>query len=418
MRARVLILWVAVAAAAGVLSVAQVRRCPHATFDRSADARRVEAIPVERLLRDPAALLVDARRQREAVCIAGYSRARAVLSLAAFVFAPIAFMLLGWHRALERLLPGAPRPARYAVIGALLSLWLWVWGVPFDVAGVLVARALGLSRESAATFLSNESAALGLQLLAGAVLAQAISTLRRPRWSLRIAAVLAPFAVFVAIVVPLWIAPLFNSYRPMPASPLRDAIERQAQRAGLLHARIFETNLSAQSELANAFVFGFWKTQRIVVGDTLLQRYGRDDVLFVLAHEMGHAVHGDVYRGVFWSWLLGCASIVLIELLEPRRLRPLPPERRAIGLLAMAAVLAVLAQPLGNALSRRVEHRADAYALTLNGDRAAGVRTFVRFADEGFGQLCPPRWATLFFGTHPPLGERIAFMQNLPDDCH
>ncbi|TAM76361.1 hypothetical protein EPN44_05765 [bacterium] len=417
MKARVLVLWVAVAAAAGVLSAVQVRRCPHAPFDRAADARRVAAIPVEQLLRDPASLLVDQRRQREAACVAGYGRARAVLAMAAFVFAPLAWMLLGWHRGLARFLPNAPRPVRYAAVGGLLSLWIWAWGAPFDVADVLAARGLGLSREGAATFLSNQGAALGLQVLAGAIVAQTIGVLRRPRWSLRYTAAIAPLAVFMAIILPLWIAPLFNSYRPMPASPLRSAIERQAVRAGLHRAQIFETNLSAQSELANAFVFGFWKTQRIVVGDTLLERYDRDGVLFVLAHEMGHAVHGDVYRGVLWTWIFSSLGLILAELLEPRRMRLLAPETRAVGLLAIAFAMATVAQPLGNALSRRIEHRADAYALALNGDRAAGVRTFVRFADEGFGQLCPPRWAILLFGSHPPLGERISFMQDRPNPC-
>jgi|SRR5579872_541963 len=417
MKTRVLLLWVAVAAAAGALSLAQVRRCPRVPFDAAANARRVAAISEAQLLTLPPNLLVDAARQRQAACVAGYGRARAILGMAALLAAPLAWIALGWHRSSARLWPNSPPSVRFAGIGALLAVWIWAWGLPFDVADVLAARGLGLSRETAATFLSNQGAGLGLQVLAAAIVAQTLGVLRRPRWSLWYTLGLAPLTVFVAIIVPLWIAPLFNTYRPMPPSPLRDAIEQEASRAGLREARIFETNLSAQREAANAFVFGLWKTQRIVVGDTLVQRYGKDEVLFVLAHEMGHAVHGDVYRGVAWAWLFGGITLVLTEMLEPRRQRELPPESRVPALLAIALGLGVLTQPLGNAISRSIEHRADLYALQLNGNRPAGVRTFVRFADENLAQLCPPRWAVTMFASHPPLGDRISLMQGRPDVC-
>ncbi|MDE2572396.1 MAG: M48 family metalloprotease [bacterium] len=414
---RVLALWLLVAAGAGFLATLQVQRCHHPAFDAAADARRVAAIPPPQLLSRPAQSLVDPARQAQARCVGRYGRMRALLELAAALLAPITLLLLRWDLALARVLPHAPRIRRYALIGALLALWLWAWGLPFDVAGVLAARGLGLSRETLATFLSNQAASLGLGLVAAAIVAQAIGVLRRRWWSLWFAAALAPVAVCMAVVVPLWIAPLFNAYHPFPQTPLRSAIEQQAARAGLRRPQIFVADLSAQREAANAFVFGFWKTERIVVGDTLLARYGRDDVLFVLAHEMGHAVHGDVYRGVAWAWLFAAAGLVATELLEPRRRRSLPPESRVPALLAIAVALSLAVQPIGNAISRGVEHRADAFALRLNGDRAAGVRTFVRFADEDLAQPCPPRWAALIFATHPPIGARIAFMQGREDPC-
>lgn len=417
MIARVAVLWLFLAALAGLLTAMPLRLCPRPAFDAAANARRIARIPVTRLLSAPPRELVDASRQREAACVDGYGRANALLAMAAMLLAALAWLWLGWHRALERLLPGAPRFVRYGCVGALLAAWLWLWGLPFDVAGLVAARGLGLSHETAATFLRDEAASAALTAVLGAIFAQGLGVLWRRGWSVILASAALPLFVIGAIVVPLWIAPIFNAYRPLPPSPLRAAIEQEARRAGFTGAQIYETNLSAQSEEANAFVFGFWKTERIVLGDTLLRGYSREEILFVLAHEIGHAVHGDVYRGVAWGWLFTAVGLALTELVEPRRLRALPPESRAPALLAIALALSVAVQPLANAISRGVEHRADAYALTLDHDRAAGVRTFVRLTDEGLAQLCPPRWAVIAFGTHPPLGSRIAFFQGSRDPC-
>ena len=110
------------------------------------------------------------------------------------------------------------------------------------------------------------------------------------RWWLWTGLLAAPFTVLAMIVVPVWIAPLFDRYGPMRDQALEQRIHALAARAGIADSRIYEVRKSDETRQVNAYVTGFGGTKRIVLWDTLVDRMGEDEVLFVMGHEMGHFV--------------------------------------------------------------------------------------------------------------------------------
>jgi STE24 endopeptidase len=145
----------------------------------------------------------------------------------------------------------------------------------------------------------------------------------------------------------------------------------------------------------------------VVLFDTLLDRYSRDEMRLVVAHELAHVRHRDVPRGLAYAALVAPAGARAVQRLSWR----LSPERgtpAALPALALAAgLVAVPLGLLGNRLSRAVERRADSFSLELTGAPEAFVSFEQRIALQNVADLDPPRWLTSLIATHPPTSERI-----------
>jgi STE24 endopeptidase len=154
-------------------------------------------------------------------------------------------------------------------------------------------------------------------------------------------------------------------------------------------------------------VTGLGPTKRVVLFDTLLDRYSRDEVRLVVAHELAHVRHRDVARGVLYAALVAPATALAAQRLS----WALSAERgspAALPALALAAALATA--PLGfssNRLSRAVERRADAFALTLAGSPDAFVSFERAIVLQNVADIDPPRWVSAVLATHPSTAERI-----------
>ena len=152
---------------------------------------------------------------------------------------------------------------------------------------------------------------------------------------------------------------------------------------------------------------GLGPTKRVVLFDTLLDRYSRDEVRVVVAHELAHVRHRDVARGVLYATIVAPAGALAVQRLS----WVLSPERGSPAALpALALAAALVSAPIGlvgNRLSRALERRADAFSLELSGAPEAFVSFERTIALQNVADLDPPRWVSSLLATHPPTGERI-----------
>lgn len=293
--------------------------------------------------------------------------------------------------------------------------------LPLDwYAGFVVTHAFGLSRETPATWYHDWLVGNGVSLVVLLLLAlpfgPAVQRFGK-RWPLVAAAVAAPLIVFGNAIFPAYVAPLFNQYTPMPPSPLAASILALASREGIEASAVYEYDMSRQTTEGNAYVAGLGPTARIAIGDNLLKDLKPDEVLYVVAHEMGHYKLHHIWWGSLYGWLGAIAAISFLAWVGGAALRKTAPrlargldDPAALPLLAaLLLCFALITEPAANAVSRSIEHAADAFAASQTQLGDAGVRAFARLGSEGLSVLHPQPLVVWYFYTHPPLDERIAY---------
>ncbi|SHL86061.1 M48 family metalloprotease [Actinacidiphila paucisporea] len=256
---------------------------------------------------------------------------------------------------------------------------------------------------------------ISLPLVGGALFAvYALAGATRWWWAW---AALGAAAVTVALswAAPVLFEPLFNRFAPMDPGPLREALLALAARDGVTVRDVLVADASRRTTALNAYVSGFGRTRRIVVYDTLLTTAEPREVELVVAHELGHVVHRDVARGTALGAVGSALGVcVLAAVVSWRPLLDLAgadrfaDPRSAWLLAAVASVGGALAGPLGCAISRRVEVRADRHALRLTGDPAHFIAMQRRLTVTNVAEPAPPAALHLLFGTHPTPARRIA----------
>jgi STE24 endopeptidase len=282
--------------------------------------------------------------------------------------------------------------------------------------GHVLERRYGLSGQSVASWLADQAKSLALAMVLGAAAATIVYALIRRDpvgWWLPAGVVFALLIVGLANLAPLILLPLFYSIKPLSRESLRARLVALGERAGARVLDAYEWGLSAKTSKANAALTGIGGSRRILVSDTMLASYSDDEIEVVLAHELAHHVHGDIWKGIAFetglilvgffvaSWLLRAAA-PLAGLTGPSDVAGLP-----ILLLAAGAVSLVML-PAAHAISRAHERRADRFALALTRNPPAFVAAMRRLAAQNLAEDEPSRVVQWLFYSHPPIRERIA----------
>jgi Zn-dependent protease with chaperone function len=279
----------------------------------------------------------------------------------------------------------------------------------------------GLSNQAFGKWLGDYAKGALVQIVIGALVVWVpyvlINRYRR-MWWLWTGLLVCPFIFFMALVMPVWIDPLFNDFEAMKDKDLEQSILAVADRAGIEGGRVFEVNKSVDTKALNAYVTGFMNTKRIVLWDTIIAELDEDELLVVMAHEMGHFVLGHVVTGVFFysaMILLGLfivhhgAGWMIRRFRGRLRFRALGDAASMALLLMVMQVVQLLLQPPGVAFSRYMEREADRFALEVMQDNEAGARAFVQLQATNLGNPWPGPIYVFMRSTHPPLGKRIMF---------
>lgn len=237
-------------------------------------------------------------------------------------------------------------------------------------------------------------------------------------WWLIAAALAAAFSLLMANLGPILIAPLLEKYTPLEDEELRARLQRLAERAGAKVSGVYTVHLGQKTTRANAAVTGIGRARRIVLVDTLFGRYSEEEIEVILAHELGHQVHRDVWKAIGIE--IGVVLLAFFVASQALSAGVTVFGYRGIADVAGFPVLAItlmivgfVAMPFVNWLSRRTERQADRFALQVTKNPPAFVMMMSKLTSQNLGELEPPRWVKILFYSHPPSAERIRYANRL-----
>jgi STE24 endopeptidase len=246
-----------------------------------------------------------------------------------------------------------------------------------------------------------------------------------PNWWVWAAAVVIAFQLFLLLIAPAVIMPLFNKFAPLPEGSLRDRLFALAQRANFPTRSIEVMDGSKRSRHSNAFFTGFGRFRKIVFFDTLIAQLTEPQLESVLAHEIGHYKKHHVLKslcvsvvGVFMgfaaiAWLArqdwfyrafafqhhaGFAAVNVV------------PAMLLFGLLA--GTISFWFSPVLHIWSRRFEYEADAFASTTMGESQSLIKALRKLTEKNLSNLTPHRFYSGFYYSHPSLIERERALQS------
>jgi STE24 endopeptidase len=338
-------------------------------------------------------------------------RRTAVASLALTVAFLAAFLATGASVWLRDVTGGM---ALY-VIGLALAHEALTLPIAF-YSGWLLERRYGLSSIPIASWLRDHAKAFGIGLvfsLLGAAILQAAARLLGPFWWAGVAAVFSLVAIAITNLAPVLLLPLFYRFKPLDRPVLTERLLALARAQGIRALGVFEWGLGEKTTKANAALVGLGATRRIILADTLLSSCTDDEIEVILAHEVGHHVHRDLWRAIAFESALAFAGAFAAD----RLFRAVGPRLGIAGvtdpaalplLLLGAGAVSLVLVPLANALSRRAERRADRFALALTRRPDAFVSAMRRLGAQNLAEEHPSRLVRVLFYTHPPIPERIA----------
>jgi STE24 endopeptidase len=299
-----------------------------------------------------------------------------------------------------------------AVTGAALSVTISVAVLPLKVVGRERARDYGLITQSWGGYARDTAVSWGIGgLIAGAGAAGAVALIRRyPRnWWIPGSAVAVAFGVITIYAGPVVLDPLFNKFTPLPSGQVRSDVIELADKAGVDVGEVYETDASRRTTAANAYVTGLGQTKRVVLYDTLIEHFERDELRLVVAHELGHVHYDDVPKGLLYLAIVAPFGMLAIARLTGR-MAPSDATGSPAMLPALALSITIMATTIttiSNQYSRAIEARADAFALQSTGQPEPFISFEKRIALRNLSDPDPPAWRTFLLATHPPTIERI-----------
>ena len=331
-----------------------------------------------------------------------------------------AFILLGGFNAVDLAVraPGWGPILTGLAYFAVLAVLSGALGLPFDVwRTFVVEERFGFNTTTWRTFVADRVKGMALgAAIGGPLLAAVLAFFRHAgpwAWVWAWAAA-AAVTLGVQVLMPTLILPLFYRFRPLEDGPTRQAVTAYAAAQGLQLSGVFVVDGSRRSRKANAFFTGLGRKKRIALFDTLLDGHSPEEITAVLAHETGHRRLGHVPRLTLASLARSGLTFWLLSLLLGNEALFTDLGMDHVSVYAALVFFGLLYTPLavvlamaGNALSRRFEYQADAFAARTTGRPEAMVSALKKLGAHSLTNLTPhPAFVAVHY-SHPPLLRRI-----------
>ena len=335
----------------------------------------------------------------------------------------LAFVWIGLSLRLENLISGS-----YSNIYLVFILFVLVSGFALGVLffplnyykDFYLEHKYNLSNQTFWKWILEDLKALGVSLVIGIPLLLAFYYVMNRfgnLWWLPFAILLFIVSVILARIVPVFILPLFYKVTPIENEELKNRITALAVDAGIKVQNVYKFDMSKNTKKANAAFTGIGKSKRILLGDTLLEKYTDDEIETVIAHELGHYKRKHIIKNIIIGTVSSFLTLFLISYFYQLSLKWFGfaeiTKIAALPLLSLwMMIIGLIQTPLSNLLSRKFEYEADEYAITSSGKPEAFKATLEKLTEQNLGDKEPHPFVEWYFYSHPSIKKRIGAIDN------
>lgn len=295
-------------------------------------------------------------------------------------------------------------------------------GIPFDYYhNFVIEDRYGFNTKTMRIWISDLIKSMLVVMVLGGLLLSALLLLLKYaglNWWIWAWAVFLCFQLLMTVLYPTVIAPLFNEFTPLEQSDLKAAIEKLAKKEGIEIEGIYQMDATRRTRHTNAYFSGLGKAKRIVLFDSLIQSHNQQEVLSILAHEIGHLKKGHIKKQLviasIVSMFLFFAASNLITWQVMYESFGFLETPCYVGLFLVGILwepVSFFLSPLGMAISRKFEKEADFYSVEIVKHAEPLIAALKKMAKENLSNLRPHPLYVFFNYSHPPLLERIEYLE-------
>ena len=233
-------------------------------------------------------------------------------------------------------------------------------------------------------------------------------------WWIWASIVFSAISIFMAAIAPIVLMPIFFKFEPLPDGELKDRLQGLSSRLNTYVQGAYVWRLGDRTVKANAALAGWGKTRRIIISDTLIDSHNPDEIEVIIAHELGHHVNGDIWRGIAVQIIIIFVSMWFIDLALAAwsgsfNLDGTLHDYANLPLLALVSTaVGLVAVPLANTYSRRRETAADDFAIETTGMRDEFISAMDKLGSLNMSNAAPHPLIETLLHSHPSISRRIA----------
>ena len=307
---------------------------------------------------------------------------------------------------------------------AVLYLLLEIIGIPFSAYNIFVIEEkYGFNKTTIKTFISDIiknlilTAVIGLPIFA--VIVMFFVKYNSLAWIYASITVIL-FELLITFIAPVFIMPLFNKYIPLEDGELKNELEKYAKEQNFKMKGLYKMDGSKRSTKTNAFFTGFGKFRRIVLFDTLIAKHTTQELVSVLAHEMGHYKKGHIHKMMIMSFLNTIIIFFLLSLFIGNEGLFAAFKMQNISVYAALIFFGFLYTPISmflsvlqNIISRKHEYEADKYSVTTYKNPEAMIEALKKLSVDNLSNLTPHKMKVFMEYSHPTVLDRIKAIRNI-----
>lgn len=301
----------------------------------------------------------------------------------------------------------------FGIIGIIYE----ILSIPFELYSVFVIeQKFGFNKMTKNLFVVDKIKEILLSAIIGAIILSLIVWLYLlfdAQFWLFALIVITAFSVFMSLFYTQLIVPLFNKLNPLEDGELKDAISAFAKKVSFPIQDVFVIDSSKRSSKSNAYFTGFGKKKKIVLFDTLIKNHTTDELVAVLAHEIGHYKKKHIQQGLLLGVLQMGIFLFLFSLMLSESVFHLAIGIKTPSFHSAVIVFSLLYTPLSfilglinNSISRKNEYAADNFVLK-NNYAPSLQKALMKLSSDNLSNLTPHKWFVKVYYSHPPLLQRL-----------
>lgn len=303
----------------------------------------------------------------------------------------------------------------------LYSIFNSALGLPLSYYSTFkIEQAFGFNKMTLGLFIKDLFKGLILSLVIGIPLLYLVMWLMNSlgaTWWLWVWGVMVVFNLLILTIYPTFIAPLFNKFTPLDDLELKARIETLLTKCGFKSQGVFVMDGSKRSSHGNAYFTGLGSSKRIVFFDTLLKQLNHDEIIAVLAHELGHFKHKHILKQMLTSFAIMLIGLFIFSLLINQswfyaglNVSQINPASGLLLLFILTSIISLPLAPLSSMMSRKNEFEADDFA-KANANKQDLISGLVKLYRDNASTLTPDDLYVKFYYSHPPASLRIANLE-------